>query len=144
MINLFGEKISKETKICKTCEKELPLESFEANRKFFDASSAEKFRILRRPSCISCRSTKKAINPIIKKSYPLPPTEFNCPICGDKVTAKHAKLDHCHHTGTIRGYLCNGCNTALGSFRDSEEILAKAILWLQKIKIQDSKTWEWK
>ena len=144
MINLFGEKIFTDTKVCKTCEKELPLENFEPNRKFYDPTSSEKYRSLRRPSCISCRSTKIPIDKVAKKSYPKPPAEFNCPICHATVLAKDARLDHCHETGTIRGYLCNGCNTALGSFKDSVSVLNRAIVWLNKIKKEESKIWEWK
>lgn len=132
--NLFGEIIHTDKKICRECNELLPMGNFEANRKFFDASSVHKYRLLRRPVCISCRSIKKPIDIVAKKSYPRPPPEFNCPICDNIVIAKNAKLDHCHHTGHIRGYLCNECNTGLGSFRDSDEVLQKAIDWLQQVK----------
>lgn len=35
-------------------------------------------------------------------------------------------IDHDHSTGNIRGLLCNGCNKALGLFKESKEILIKA------------------
>lgn len=41
-------------------------------------------------------------------------------------------VDHCHTTGKVRGLLCNLCNTALGSFRDSPEILTSAIEYLTR------------
>lgn len=44
----------------------------------------------------------------------------------------HATLcvDHCHTTGRIRGLLCQPCNTALGGFKDSPEMLARALQYL--------------
>jgi Recombination endonuclease VII len=41
-------------------------------------------------------------------------------------------VDHCHKTGTIRGLLCHACNTAIGKFKDSTELLMKAIEYLKK------------
>jgi hypothetical protein len=39
--------------------------------------------------------------------------------------------DHCHQTGRARGLLCRACNIGLGVFRDSPEVLGKAIAYLQ-------------
>lgn len=41
-------------------------------------------------------------------------------------------VDHCHGSGEVRGLLCSNCNTALGLFKDSEESLLKAIIYLRK------------
>lgn len=41
-------------------------------------------------------------------------------------------VDHCHTSGKVRGLLCCLCNTALGKFKDSQEVLARAIQYLQK------------
>lgn len=43
-------------------------------------------------------------------------------------------VDHCHESGIVRGLLCHACNVALGSFKDSEEALAKAIEYLREFK----------
>lgn len=52
-----------------------------------------------------------------------------CAICG--ITSdKTFHVDHCHTTGKIRGLLCSNCNTALGLFKDSIELLDKAKLYL--------------
>ncbi|GAA2191907.1 endonuclease VII domain-containing protein [Micromonospora lupini] len=40
-------------------------------------------------------------------------------------------VDHCHGTSAIRGLLCNGCNSALGHFRDSVEALRRAMDYLE-------------
>ena len=39
-------------------------------------------------------------------------------------------VDHCHKTGKIRGLLCGGCNTSIGSFEDNPELLKNAIKYL--------------
>lgn len=52
----------------------------------------------------------------------------NCKICGinqSKLT-KPLFVDHCHYTEKIRGLLCGKCNSGLGFFCDSSELLAKA------------------
>lgn len=41
-------------------------------------------------------------------------------------------VDHCHKTGKVRGLLCSSCNTSLGKFDDSIEILQNAIDYLKK------------
>jgi len=60
-----------------------------------------------------------------------------CAICGNPetihgVNGKSRKLavDHCHTTGKIRGLLCTNCNKGLGHFKDSKDLLKKAIKYL--------------
>ena len=54
-----------------------------------------------------------------------------CKICGsDEHRGKNWHTDHDHKTGKVRGILCNWCNTALGKFQESEDILKKAIAYL--------------
>jgi hypothetical protein len=40
-------------------------------------------------------------------------------------------LDHDHDTDEFRGWLCNDCNNALGKFRDSIDMLRRAINYLK-------------
>lgn len=58
-----------------------------------------------------------------------------CAICKTHQSefSKSLAVDHCHTSGKVRGLLCGLCNTALGSMRDSPEILASAINYLRKV-----------
>lgn len=55
--------------------------------------------------------------------------EGKCLIC--KESSKRLVVDHCHTTGKVRGLLCDHCNTGLGSFRDSPELLLAAAKYLK-------------
>lgn len=39
-------------------------------------------------------------------------------------------FDHCHNTETYRGSICNGCNVALGMFRDEIKTIWKALVYI--------------
>ena len=57
----------------------------------------------------------------------------NCKICEVKFTKKGPKrrvIDHCHDTGKVRGAICRNCNTGLGMFGDSVELMELAIKYL--------------
>jgi len=41
-------------------------------------------------------------------------------------------LDHDHDTGKVRQLLCRSCNTGIGKFKDSIELLQSAITYLKK------------
>lgn len=63
-----------------------------------------------------------------------------CKICGTDKGGLPKKLDshierfaidHDHHTGEVRGLLCNRCNRAIGMFEDNPELLNNAVKYLQ-------------
>jgi hypothetical protein len=54
-----------------------------------------------------------------------------CEICG-KSTGKLC-IDHDHGSGQVRGQLCDDCNVAMGRFKDSPELLHKALHYLEII-----------
>ena len=81
------------------------------------------------------QNVKKAT---LKMRYGLTIDQFNkmisdqnglCAIC-NKDIADYPYVDHNHVTGNVRKLLCLGCNTGLGSFQDSPEILQKAVDYL--------------
>lgn len=63
-----------------------------------------------------------------------------CAICGDKNPTRALAIDHNHSCcpgertcgKCVRGLLCDSCNLGLGSFRDSPDLLARAIEYLSK------------
>ena len=69
---------------------------------------------------------------IEKKDVMLAAQNNKCAICKDELVGKKLHVDHCHTTGKIRAILCHHCNTGLGLFKDSAELLAKAAKYLKK------------
>ena len=59
-----------------------------------------------------------------------------CGICGSHSSGsgKDWYMDHNHVTGEVRGMLCVTCNSGLGFFKDSLEVLSKAIKYLEGAK----------
>lgn len=60
--------------------------------------------------------------------------DFSCAICGTKEPKGKGNtlhVDHCHDTDLIRGLLCHHCNTSLGGFKDSPELLRKAASYVE-------------
>jgi len=58
--------------------------------------------------------------------------EDRCAICDRAFPHRRSYvIDHDHATGAVRGLLCPPCNNGLGIFRDSPEILLRAITYLK-------------
>lgn len=56
-----------------------------------------------------------------------------CPICdGSLLGERNAHIDHDHITGQVRGLLCSQCNTAIGKFKDSPEIILRAAEYIMR------------
>lgn len=51
------------------------------------------------------------------------PQPAACEVCGQHTKSLH--LDHDHATGAFRGWLCRGCNHALGNAHDDPALLRK-------------------
>lgn len=75
---------------------------------------------------------------ITRKEYDLLLQKQNskCAICQRErdTMKKRLAVDHDHKTGKVRGLLCNNCNSALGNFRDSIQILRTAVKYLKEFK----------
>lgn len=122
-----------EHKICNICHRLKKVEAFARNQTNLHG-------IVRRPSCIRCRTdidkrppkTKQAKD--MEKQRPGKGDKFQCPICRKRsivgVTAK-VVADHNHHTGDIRDFICDSCNTGLGRFKNGENYLHNAIEYLR-------------
>lgn len=58
-----------------------------------------------------------------------------CECCGRTATGrKDIHFDHCHQKGHFRGWICRGCNVALGCVNDDVRILRKLIAYLERTK----------
>ena len=132
-----------ETKICNKCNVEKKLEEF-----YKDSSKKCGYRYCCKSCAIILSSNfqkrkgsnyKKDIN--LKSLYGISLDDYEkmlieqkglCKICNSNQSSlkRGLAVDHCHINGTIRGLLCHSCNTALGSFKDSVELLEKAINYL--------------
>jgi transcription elongation factor Elf1 len=122
-----------EFKICNVCHCLKPVESFARNQNNLHG-------IIRRPSCTKCRTdidkrapkTKQAKQ--MEKQKPKTGEPFVCPICRKRsivgITAKIV-ADHDHHTGNIRAYICDSCNTGLGRFKNGENYLMNAVNYIK-------------
>lgn len=55
-----------------------------------------------------------------------------CAICGKPIAFENSRIDHNHSTGKIRGILCTSCNSGIGLFMDSAEILIIAANYILK------------
>jgi hypothetical protein len=54
-----------------------------------------------------------------------------CEVCGN---IGRIVFDHCHRTKNFRGWLCNGCNTALGYVNDDPDRLRMLASYLERAK----------
>ena len=54
-----------------------------------------------------------------------------CAVCRDSDTKNSWYVDHNHHTGEIRGILCNGCNVLIGMAKDHPQVLQDAKNYLE-------------
>ena len=127
-----GDKYS--FKICNVCHCLKPTENFAKNQNNLHG-------IVRRPTCQKCRTsidkrapkTKQAKQ--MEKQKPKIGDPFTCPICRKRsIVAVTAKIvaDHDHHTGNIRAYICDSCNTGLGRFKNGENFLMNAVNYIKE------------
>jgi len=81
--------------------------------------------------CKTCAGKKSKVVNDLRKVNPYPQEGYACPIC--LKMAKKYYLDHDWDSGDFRGWLCNGCNVALGLLKDDKDNLDRAIAYLHKI-----------
>ena len=127
-----GDKL--QNKICNICHRLLSVDEFSRNQN-------NKHAVVRRPSCnhsrtdIDKRAPKSSQAKSMEKKRPIKGSPFQCPICRKRsivgVTAKIV-ADHNHHTGDIRDFICDSCNTGLGRFKNGEDHLSDAIAYLEE------------
>ena len=52
-----------------------------------------------------------------------------CPVCRRNGDGIRWVVDHCHDSGTVRGILCNECNTAFGMIREHSGVAARLLAY---------------
>ena len=82
------------------------------------------------PLCLACRFAARWIKMGVKNVPAEMPAHQRCEICGGDGGERGLVLDHCHQSDEFRGWLCGGCNTGLGMFRDDPARLAEAAWYL--------------
>ena len=143
------------TKVCSKCKIEKPLAEFYASRtrangkqhrckecsKYFTQQATKEWRANNPQSNKASNLRAKA-----KSKYGLPLEDIwqmlfrqngKCLICKriidfdspDKCDKPH--VDHNHETGKVRGLLCLTCNTGLGMFGDSPDLLEAALTYIR-------------
>lgn len=95
-------------------------------KKIRDALPKHKNRRLKYGRSPRARARVLALN--IHKAGRAPPADNKCEKC-QKV--RKLRFDHDHKTGRFRGWICNGCNTGLGSMGDDIAGLEAAIAYLK-------------
>lgn len=63
---------------------------------------------------------------------------FICAVCKEpkKENKKYFHVDHNHTTGKVRGLLCSGCNTALGSLKENTTIMRNLIEYVEHYEME--------
>lgn len=124
-------------KTCSKCNDLKPIEEFHFRN---DSNTHYTY-------CRDCK-TKQTYTNSIQKKFNMSPTDYInlhdyqkglCAICSTPVEnvftgfkgIKQA-IDHCHHTGEIRGILCRKCNSGIGMLQDDPYIIEKALNYLNK------------
>jgi len=94
-------------------------------------------------TCRTCMRNQSSLVKKLKQQHPYPADDYKCPICDRDIEEigkynqprlQNWVLDHCHDTGTFRGWLCHHCNVGLGGFKDSLTRLKKAVIYMTKHK----------
>lgn len=124
-----------EVKRCSSCHLWLPLSLFYVDLIKKDGLNGQ---------CKQCHlnyGRAHDINNRLKRQFNITPEEYVamvesqggvCAICGGPPGKKRLAVDHNHKTGKVRGLLCGNCNTSLGGFMDSRDLLIKAVAYLDK------------
>lgn len=123
----------KQTKFCRSCRE---------RRKQYEINAERRAGYVRKPFGGTARTPLEQLRPNTwyaqqrrreEYAYLLVEQEYKCAICYNDISAKGAAyMDHCHSTGKARGWLCQGCNSGLGFFKNSPELLAKAIEYVKR------------
>lgn len=132
---------------CTACNREKSIENFEYGRRQC-RGCREKFKTTKWKAAIN-KSRRQApwykrhLQSVRLRQFGLTIEQYEamlegqkgrCLICGTTKSSANRLLsvDHDHATGSVRGLLCNNCNTGLGLFQDSVKLLRAATRYLNR------------
>lgn len=78
-----------------------------------------------------CNRAKKLIGPKPEKN-----SGYKCPICRKSCEFNDWCPDHDRETGRAREWICRGCNTSIGKFKEDPEALQRAIDYIISHKVR--------
>lgn len=124
-------------KVCTNCAIEKSIQDFSFSRGYAQWCK----ECHREAARISSKKKTSEQNRLkhLKNRYNLTSEEFTymvmeqggvCAVCGLVPSALY--VDHDHITGTVRGLLCQKCNSGIGFLGDSLEGLEKAVSYLKR------------
>lgn len=112
---------------CRTCEEW-------KDREAFRKSGAKRGHDL---DCKACQAralrlhTRTMAGMSLEAVLAEPGPDDRCEICGSDGGGKTLCVDHDHTSGDFRGFLCNGCNSGLGFFKDDPERMRQAAAYIE-------------
>lgn len=113
-----------QSRLCARCDQVLPLTLFTRNRFRTDGYQ---------PYCIPCGTayirTSRGVDPT--QAHLRPTVVDRCGICNSQGGTRGLFLDHDHHTGAFRGWLCYACNTAIGMLGDDPDRCRRAADYIE-------------
>jgi len=132
---------------CNKCNEEKPASKFHKNRDsktglsiWCKACAGDHYHNRTKPIRQTEEGKLRKKNSALKYSYNMSLEEYHallehqdhkCAICKQGTRNKRLAVDHNHITGEVRGLLCGKCNTALGLFQDSIDVINSAVLYLK-------------
>jgi hypothetical protein len=137
-----------ETKVCSACKVDKPLSEFSPQRTYADGHRGQckvcrrayQAAYLKNPEkrenkrlndkCNGPKRRRRHVYGLNENQYKvlLSSQNHRCAICKE---AKILGVDHCHYTGTVRGLLCNRCNSILGKMGDTYDLAMRFVIYLR-------------
>lgn len=136
-------------KTCRQCKVTLPFSSFCKNRRSPDGVQTicrgcmkqyrkeNSAKIAKQRNSIESKNSRLYRG--LMRQYGLSASDFDtikeaqggkCAVCNAE--GKRLVVDHCHHTGVVRGLVCYGCNIDIRILEGPTEKLAAAKKYLEK------------
>jgi hypothetical protein len=122
------------TKLCVGCKEEFPLDNFRVLvKRWGDRHTISS-------TCRFCDDKAEVLKRDYRKNNPLP-DNYKCPLCdrshedylktGRYLTQSPFSVDHCQFTMSVRGYICNPCNSSMGLAQHDPDLLRKMAEYLE-------------